>query len=256
MPNGKLMRIAIALIAGAATSPVSAEWFLDIYAGKSFMERTDVDISTDDVRVPGVDVLQGNLRDVELNDFTSFGLRVGRWFESAPNVGLALDVSRFAPDLGTQTVRGNANANFSADILDTPINFRVGASRNVRIPNEDVPVTLVISPLELMVRRPLLVTEAVPDGRLKPYLTAGPAFLITSLAPDATLGVKAGAGVIWQLSDRIGIFGEYRFTYFPVDTQTGGVNIAGVETGDLDIEADLSTHHILVGLSVGLGKIE
>ena len=248
------MGMVIALIAGAATSPVSAEWFLDIYAGQSFMEDTDVDISTDDVQVPGVDVLRGNLQDVEVDDFTSFGLRVGHWFESVPNVGLALDVSRFAPDVGAQTVRGNANASFSADILDNPINFRVGANRNVRIPNEDIPATLVISPLEFMVRRPLLVTEAVPDGRLKPYLTAGPAFLITSAAPDAALGVKAGAGIIWQLSDRVGIFGEYRFTYFDVDTQTGGVNIAGVETGDLDIEADFNTYHIVAGLSVGLGK--
>ena len=165
-------------------------------------------------------------------------------------------MSRFAPNVGAQFVRGNANADFSVDILDTPINFRAGFTSRVRIPNEDVPATVVISPLELMVRRPLLVTEAFPDGRLKPYLTAGPSFLITSAEPDAALGVKAGARIIWQLNDRVGIFGEYRFTYFPVNTQTGGVNIAGVETGDLDIEADINTHHIVAGLSVGLGQAE
>ena len=60
MQSGKQMRMFIALIAGAATSPVSAEWFLDIYADRSFTERTDVAVATDDVRISGVNVLQGN----------------------------------------------------------------------------------------------------------------------------------------------------------------------------------------------------
>jgi opacity protein-like surface antigen len=82
-----------------------------------------------------------------------------------------------------------------------------------------------------------------------PTLRAGPAFLLTDVDPEFTLGVKVGAGLSWQLHRHVALFGEYRFTHFSPEIETGGVVVGPVETGDLEIETDVNTHHVLAGLS-------
>ncbi|MBA2408804.1 MAG: hypothetical protein H0V62_03150 [Gammaproteobacteria bacterium] len=128
------------------------------------MENTNVAIQTDDVPVAGLDQLQVDLVDVEIDDFHSVGLRVGRWFETVPDIGFALDAFRFAPDINAQTARGSATGDFSADILDTPINFVGGVSGAVPIPDTDIPSTIVVTSFEVMLRRPLLTSSAFPMG--------------------------------------------------------------------------------------------
>lgn len=247
-------QIVCAAFICAVTGPASAQWFLDVYAGKGFVESTDVDIQPKDVPVAGIDRIQVDLQDVQFDDFTSFGLRVGHWFESAPNVGLALDIFRFAPDVSAQTVQGSATANFSGNFFDTPINVEAGVSGPVRIGDLDIPATVAVAPLELMLRKPLLTSSAFPDGRLRPYISAGPALLFTDIKPEVALGVKVGAGLVWQFSERISLFGEYRFTHFSPTVETGGVNIAGVETGDLEVNLNADPHFALAGLSYQFGE--
>jgi hypothetical protein len=142
----------------------------------------------------------------------------------------------FAPDINSQTVRGSATADLSGNIVDTPINVVAGVSGRVPIPDLDIPSTIAVSSLELMLRRPLLTSSAFPNGRLRPPISAGPALLVTDVKPEVALGVKVGGDLAWQFNDRISLFGEYRFTHFSADTETGGVNAAGVETGDLEVE--------------------
>ncbi len=68
------------------------------------------------------------------------------------------------------------------------------------------------------------------------------------------LGVKVGGGIAWQFHERISLFGEYRFTHFSPSIETGGVNVAGVETGDLEVDLGLDTHYVLAGLSYRFGR--
>ncbi len=253
MPKLRKAQTVCTAVVLTFTGPASAEWFLDFYAGRAFMESADIEIRTDDVPVSGVDALRVDFLDVESDDYSTVGLRVGRWFETAPDIGLALDVFRFAPDIGSQTIRGSATGAFSGDILDTPVNFVGGVSGEVPIPGLDIP-SIPVPSLELMLRRPLLTSSAFPHGRLRPYISAGPAFLLRDVEPEVALGVKVSGGLAWQINNRILIFGEYRFTHFGVDTESGGVNIAGVETGDLEMQLDVNTHYILTGLSFQLGE--
>jgi opacity protein-like surface antigen len=248
--NWQFVCAALALV---VASPASTEWFLDVYAGKGFMESADVDIRPVDVP-PSLGRIQADLQDVELDDFTSYGLRIGRWFEAVPGFGLAVDLFRFAPDVSTQTVRGSATADLHGTIDDIPINIRAGVNGRVRLGNVDIPPTIAVSSLEVMLRRPLLTSSAFPNGRLQPYISAGPALLLTDIKPDVALGVKAGAGLVWRLSERIALFGEYRFTHFRPTIETGGVNVAGVETGDLEVELDANTQSVLGGLSFQFGE--
>ncbi len=246
-------QLICAALALTMTGPASAEWFLDAYAGKGFMENTDVNIRPVDVP-PNVGRIRANLQDVNLNDFTPFGLRIGRWFETAPNIGLALDIFRFAPDVSVQTVRSSTTGTFTGDINGTPINIRVGINTPVKVGDLNLPATVAITPLELMLRLPLLTSSELPHGRLRPYVSAGPALLLTDIKPEVALGIQAGAGLVWQLSQRIALFGEYRFTHFSPTTETGGVNIAGVETGDLEVNLDADTQYVLGGLSFQFGQ--
>jgi opacity protein-like surface antigen len=100
-----------------------------------------------------------------------------------------------------------------------------------------------------MLRRPVWASAAFPHGQLQPYLTAGPALLYTEVDPDVELGVKVGVGLAWQFHQHFALFGEYRFTHFSPEVDTGGLDVGGVETGDLDVEADLNTHYFLAGIS-------
>ena len=77
----------------------------------------------------------------------------------------------------------------------------------------------------LKLRLPLIRNEEMPHGGLQPYIAAGPAVFITrakhtGVEPpnqsdsDVSLGVKVGAGVNYQITKLIGIFGGYRYTRF------------------------------------------
>lgn len=65
-----------------ATSPAAAEWFVDLYAGGGFTENTDaaIETETEEFSVGGVDIpnapILANLEDVEIDDFSAFGLRL------------------------------------------------------------------------------------------------------------------------------------------------------------------------------------
>jgi opacity protein-like surface antigen len=213
--------------------PARAEWFLDAYAGRSMTERTDIRIR--DVSVAGVTV-RASLLDVEPEDSPLYGLRAGYWFGALPEVGLGVDVFHFRPDIRRQRVI--ATAAVSGRLFDEPIS--VTAAGPVTIPSADLPAVVVAA--DVLLRWRFLRSADIPHGRLQPYLTLGPAFLVTD--PDdygTTLGFKVAGGLAWQLLRHLAIFGEYRFTRFtPRDIESGGLRYS----------ADVNTHHVLGGISV------
>lgn len=188
--------------------PAAAEWFLDAYAGASFTGDADVTIRN------------GTTFDdkVEFDTEAMGGGRVGYYLEGLPWLGLAVDVSYFAP---------------------------AGQGTTVETRLEVVP----ISPL-VMFRLPLLDSPEFPKGRLQPYAGVGPGFFLNSVKVDAPglgeqstdwqfeVGVDARVGIAYLFTPAIGVFMEGRYTWF--STNPGGRNT----------EFDVETIHAAGGITI------
>jgi opacity protein-like surface antigen len=220
----------------AVAMPASAEWFADLYAGSAYTPRSDVTliINTPDGRE------DHTFHDLKWNTSAVFGGRAGYWFGTAPWYGVGLDVFRFDANLPTQTVSttiGSATAPATLQAID----FSITA------------VALDV----VRLRYPFLANSEFPQGRLRPYVTAGPALfktrvtnrgngeLTTQPANDSSWGYKLGAGLSWQLTKVAAIFGEYRYTHVHAEPVLQGT-ITGAR---VPMPFDLNTHHLLAGVS-------
>jgi len=198
-----LLVASIAFIAGGIAGSARAEGFVDLRVGGAFTEDNDVQLS---VGPASIDF------PTEYKDSVTGGVRGGYWFDSLSWLGLALDVSYFAPD--DDTAGG---------------------------PEYDV---IPISPL-LMARVPISTSEEFPHGRVQPFLGIGPGVFVSLIdfgsgADDETVqvGVDLHAGLNLQVTPLVSAFVEYRYTYFEPEFHIQGV----------DIEPQFSTHHAAVGV--------
>jgi hypothetical protein len=212
MRRGRLLRLTtltfcLGLIVIGAR-PASAEWFFDAYAGASMTADADVEIRD---RITLDDA-------VEFDTEAMGGGRVGYWLEGLRWLGVAADVSYFAP---------------------------AGQGTTVETRLEVIPITPLV-----MFRLPLLESPEFPKGRLQPYLGIGPGFFLTSVKVDAPglgerstdwqfeVGVDARAGIAFLFTPGFGTFLEGRYTAFSTDP--GGRNT------DLDVE----TLHVMGGITI------
>jgi hypothetical protein len=146
------------------------------------------------------------------------GGRVGYWLEGLPWLGFAADVSYFAP---------------------------AGQGNTVETRLEVIP----LSPL-VMFRLPLITSSEFPNGRLQPYLGAGPGFFITSVKVDVPglgeentdwqfeVGADVRAGLTFMITPAFGTFIEGRYTVFSTDP------------GGRSTEFDIETVHVAGGISI------
>jgi opacity protein-like surface antigen len=199
-----MTRVAPIFLLIAVLPPLDArgEAFIEGRVGGAFTEDNDVEVS-----VPGASIDFST----EYDESITGGGRFGYWFESLPWLGLAVDVSYFAPDDDT------ANADY--DVIP-------------------------VSPL-LMLRAPLATSEEFRNGRIQPFLGVGPGIFVSSADfsgagdDDTTeVGADVHAGLNFQVTRMVSIFGEYRYTYVEPEFHVLGV----------DIEPELSTHHIALGM--------
>jgi hypothetical protein len=188
--------------------PASAEWFLDGYGGASITADADVEIRN------------GTTVDdkVKFDTEAMGGGRLGYWLEGLPWLGVAGDVSYFAPA-------------GQGDAAETRL--------------EVVPM----SPL-VMFRLPLLESAEFPKGRLQPYVGGGPGFFLTSVKVDAPgvgeqssdwqweVGADARVGITFMITPAFGTFVEGRYTWF--NTNPGGRST----------EFDIETVHVTGGISI------
>ncbi len=204
-------RLAVPMIVfGAMTlvgRPASAEWFLDAYGGVSITSDADVTVPNG-----------GTAEDAVSFDTEAMGGgRIGYWLEGLRWLGVAGDVSYFAP---------------AGD----------GTTAEVRL--EVIP----LSPL-VMFRLPLLESPEFTKGRLQPYLAVGPGFFMNSVKVDGPggeqstdwqfeVGVDARAGLAFMITPTIGTFIEGRYTWF--STNPGGRST----------EIDIETFHFAGGISI------
>jgi hypothetical protein len=194
-----------AIVVGAR--PAAAEWFLDAYAGASFTADADVTLR-------GGTTLDDT---VEFDTEAMGGGRLGYWLEGLPWLGVAADVSYFAP-------------------------AAQGTTLQTRL--EVIPITPLV-----MFRLPLLQSTEFPKGRLQPYLGVGPGFFMTSVEVEGggleestdwqfEVGVDARAGITFLITPAIGVFAESRYTWF--STNPGGRST----------EFDVETVHVAGGITI------
>lgn len=208
---------------------VSAEWYADVYGGGAITTRHN----TGSV-LPGFTV---TAHDIQFDTSGTVGGRTGVWFDQLPWLGVGVDVFHFRPTIaGGQTVEITA-AGLNGTVTIQTINVSV--------------VGLGFDVLRL--RLPLLQGDDYPQGRLQPYGTAGPALFwtrikdTTNLAPpadqsntDMSVGLKVGAGLSYQVTPLLGLFGEYRFTHFQAQHEFAG---------PVALRETFNTHHLIAGLS-------
>jgi opacity protein-like surface antigen len=226
----------IALILIVWASPAYAEWYADLYGGAAYTPHSDITLVVGSPSGPADHVFH----DVKWNQSTELGLRVGYWFKSAPWYGVGVDAFQF-------------DANVSSQSVDTTIS---GATAPATLQAIDFSASAVGFDV-VRLRYPLLASSEYPMGRLQPYASAGPALfkvrvtnkangeLTTQSASDTALGYKLGAGLSWQFTPRIGVFGEYRYTHVHAEPDLQGT-ITGAR---VPTKFDLDTHHLVAGLS-------
>lgn len=214
---GVTARVRRALAAFAVSllfvSPAFAQWQVDAYLGAPFFRSEDISVRSDD---PPVVASFGDLDD---EGEVAGGLRFGYWWNlPAPvDLGLAVDAS------GVFGKLGNADHNF-------------------------VPVSAL-----LMARLRMMPSDEFPGGRLKPYLGVGPSVVWSQVDvglfedDDVTIGGDVRGGVNFGLIDGLGIFGEYRYTYFEPEFEDGVFGFDSVANVDLKS----SVHHLNFGFSWG-----
>lgn len=189
-----------------------AEWFTDLYAGIAHTPETNV--TADIFRYPSPSI--SVTKSVNFDSSFTVGARGGYWFEGLHWFGLAADLSYFKVD-------GNG-----------------------------VKTTVIPLSFLAMLRIPLLENKDFPYGRIQPYVALGGGFFFHDVSvdfrPEAPKelsdggpipGLDVRAGITWQFHKHLGLFGEYRYTYFEIDH---AYSAEGIKT-------NLGIHHWLLGAS-------
>ena len=209
---GRFVHVAAAWVAVAGWALLSAgagaEAFVDVRFGGVFTDDGDFNFSGGGMSLSGT---------TQFDDSATGGLRGGYWFRGLPWLGVAGDVSYFAPD------------------EDSPLGVDIHV----------IPIT----PL-LMLRLPLFASDAAPEGRVQPYGAIGPGIFVTVIEEDTTdftavgvdVGLDARAGLNVQILHWLAVFAEYRYTSYEASVED---DILGI---DIDTDVDLDSHHITGGV--------
>ena len=225
-----LMTILLSLSMFTLNPPfATAERFAALYVGGSFTTDHDLSISSPEKKFTSK---------VNFDDSFTLGYRMGYWFETFPEIGLALEASYFRPNAYDK----NLHTIDHADLYTIPVSAL------------------------LMFRRPLMKSNDYPKGQLLPYVGVGPAIFFSKIEyevestaipglldmPDLSgeysdqtvdIGLDLRVGIKTMFGHNRAVFLEYRFTKFGPDFE---VNVLG---NNVRTETDIDTHHVLIGLS-------
>lgn len=237
--------VLIGLIIVSLPTSASAQTFIDVFAGRSFPERTAASITADEARINSTIVpaqLRVDIESLKPTQSTIFGLRAGHWFDW---FGVAADAATLDPDVSRQTIRATANLRFDERVFGEPVIIDPGQSISVNIPRISVPTTGTIAALAM---------ARIPRKGVQPYIFAGPAYLITDSDISGYWGIRVGGGARIPVSTRITVFGEYRFTGVNnARAVAGRVSGSGqgitASTGDIRVGVDVRNHSLAGGLS-------
>lgn len=245
----RFVRSAILISGLMIAAPAASQTFIDVFAGRSHPEKTDIAIVADEARVNGERVpasLRVDVFDVQATDENLIGGRFGHWFGK---FGVAVDISSLNPDVKAQRVAATASLAFDERVTIDPSD-----SVDVPIPKIGVPTTVTVAALA-MARLPIGSTIKNPGGAITPYVFAGPVWLVTNASLDGKFGLRAGGGLRLPITRGLGVFAEYRYTRVQsakaiagrIGGQAGDVRAT---TGDIRVELDLRNHTGAAGLSL------
>jgi opacity protein-like surface antigen len=199
------LTLSLCFVLLALASPASAEWFADGYVGASLTHKGEITFNAFDAELT---------RDAELKSSAVFGVRVGKWLDGLPWLGVALDVSYFRP---------------SADIQVFPLTALV------------------------MARYGFLPDEEFKDGRMHVYAGLGGGIFISNVdgfigrleSSDTSVdfGLDTRLGVSYRVESNWAIFAEYRFTHV---SPSFDVNAFDTKTS---ADTTFNTSQFLLGLS-------
>jgi hypothetical protein len=88
------------------------------------------------------------------------------------------------------------------------------------------------------------VADPAPRSALQPYMTVGPALIVPETTAGLvgpvsdrpiTLGLRAGAGLSWQVDPHATLFGEYRFTRGGSETLLPFGGKSAIDVGGFDL---------------------
>lgn len=202
-PSSLIVSIVLTLLTLA--SPASAEWFADAFIGASLTSKDEITFTTFGVE---------RKQDADFKSSAIFGLRVGKWLDGLPWLGVAVDGSYFRA---------------SADVQVFPITGLV------------------------MLRYGFLKDEEFKEGRLQPYAGIGGGLFISNLDgsigfvegsdTSTDMGLDLRLGVAYRIESSWAAFLEYRFTHV---SPTYTVEPFG---GRTPADTALNTNHFLLGLS-------
>lgn len=215
----------------AASASAGSEGFVDLYLGADGNWSADVNVS--ERTSSGT---TSSAAAIDLTSSTEFGIRFGAWHPTYKWIGLAMDMGYFQADGPGVDITG-------------------------------FPMTLLLA-----LRAPLFPTMDRPGGRLQPYAMAGASFYITDISvqldgmggssfqlswpwpntyTDTVVGPYFAAGLAWQPTKSLAIFGEYRYTSFDVDFDT--TNSIILPTANGRVETTIRSDRVLLGLSYRFG---
>jgi opacity protein-like surface antigen len=235
-------KIAVAMLITLATVLLGnrasfAEWFADVYTGASLTRDHDLTIHD---RVVG----QGVYQDAEFDTALAYGVRLGRYFDRLPFLGVAVDLFNFAPTIPAQ------GTSRSGCFVVTGCGGGEGHTGRIDVSTHALSA-------DLMLRLSLFKTAEEPNGILQPYIAAGVPVFITTVTPRTTrqfrnhdddtsvsLGYKGAAGVAVRIFSNLSLFGEYRYTHTNVSA-----DLTDALTRNATLDTELNTHSFLLGLS-------
>lgn len=143
----------------------------------------------------------------------TLGARFGYWFESVDWLGVALDGSLFIAEAG------------NVDLQVVPVS--------------------------------LLLTLRYPKGKFQPYFGIGPSLFWSNIDIDLgtdtgsesgyDLGIDSRVGLEVKLERELGIFLEYRYTYF--DSDLKDTRTVGGTTAEVAVDSTVSVHYLVLGFA-------
>ncbi|HSE04316.1 MAG TPA: outer membrane beta-barrel protein [Methylomirabilota bacterium] len=232
-----MLGIAVAAALGSEARPAAAEWFADLYAGASFTQNSDLELSNQGIG-------SGTFEDVAFDTALAWGGRAGRFFDSVPFLGVGFDFFQYTPYIGPQSVELHGC-------------FYPGGCGTGRGGTGSFDVETTAVSVDVILRLPLLRSENAPQGRVQPYVVAGPPVFITTITPrhtrnfrnhdsgtDVSVGYKLAGGVAVQVYKSLALFGEYRFTHVSPE-----VELRDASNGRTTLRTELDTHSALFGIS-------
>jgi opacity protein-like surface antigen len=207
------------------------EGFFDLYVGVAKNNKADVSVSE-----TTSSSTTSAAASIDLSSSTEFGVRFGAWHPTYNWIGLGMDLGYLQAD------------------------------------GPGVDITAFPMTILLALRAPLYPTPDRPGGRLQPYAMAGVSFYITdisvringtggssnqvswpwpSTSADKVVGPYLAAGLAWQPTKSLAIFGEYRYTRLDVDFDTTNSFLFPTANGKVD--TTVRSDRILFGISRRFG---